>query len=499
MTTRVADRTKAASRDCQVLFAAALEHHNAGRLREADALYRQALSINPRHADSYNLLGVLAHELGRYDVAADLIGRAIAINPKPAVYHLNVGSALFRLGRPEEAAKACHAALARQPDFPEAQYNLGTVMAVQGKLTEATTRFRRAIAARPEYAQAHDNLGTVLKEQGHVDEAIACFRAALAHDPTQINARHNLALTLLLRGDWAEGWQTYECRWDMPGQESARTRFKAPRWRGEAGAGRTMLVTAEQGYGDTLQFCRYAKLVTEREWRVVMEVPHPLVRLLRSLDGVAQLITAEEAPPPFDAFCPMLSLPLAFGTTIDTIPAGVPYLSANAAQVAAWQTRLAEFGAKPRIGLVWSGGSVTASDQQRSLPPERLAPLLALPGLLFVSLQVGGAPTPAPAFDFASEVKDFADTAALIMALDLVISVDTAVAHLAGALGKPVWLLNRFDPDWRWLRDRSDSPWYPTLRQYRQPHPPQLLVADWEAVIAAVAQDLAAFYQAERS
>jgi tetratricopeptide (TPR) repeat protein len=485
--------TKAAAGDAQAAFAAALEQHNAGNLREADALYRQALSINPRHADSLHLLGVLAHELGRYDVAAELIGRAITINAKPAVYHMNLGSALKRLGRLDEAARACNAAIARQPDFPEAQYNLATILADQGKLPEAATRLRRVIAARPNFAQAHDNLGTVLKEQGLVDDAIASFRAALAHDPGLTNARHNLALTLLLRGNWPEGWVEYECRWDMPGAHHPFRQSGRPQWRGEPGGGRTLLIHAEQGFGDTLQFCRYARFARDLGWRVILEVPPPLLRLLRTLDGVAALITPEDARPDFDAYCPMLSLPLALGTTLADIPGETPYLSVDAAAVAAWHARLAPFEKGWRVGLVWSGGTATASDPQRSLPPDRLAPILDLPGVIFVSLQKSETPAPAPLLDFASDLTDFADTAALIMALDLVISVDTAVAHLAGALGKPVWLLNRFDPDWRWLLHRTDSPWYPILRQYRQAAP-----GAWDGVIAVVANDLAAFTKPRR-
>jgi hypothetical protein len=274
-----------------------------------------------------------------------------------------------------------------------------------------------------------------------------------------------------------------------------------PQWRGETADGKILLIYAEQGFGDTLQFCRYGELAAARGLRVIMRVPKPLVRLLRSLSGVAQVIAEDEDLPAFDLQCPMLSMPLALATTPATIPSRIPYLAAEEAAVAAWQSRLAGSAPGPRIGLVWAGSArntpaLAAVDRRRSIAPDRLAPLLDLQGLHFFSLQKDGpaGSPPLPLIDFMTEMQDFADTAALVANLDLIISVDTAAAHLAAALGKPVWLLNRFDSCWRWLTDRRDSPWYPTLRLYSQPRP-----GDWDAVIAELVRDLRAWGDAASS
>jgi hypothetical protein len=283
----------------------------------------------------------------------------------------------------------------------------------------------------------------------------------------------------------AEGWREYEWRWQVADMAASRRDFSQPQWSGEAAAGRTLLIHAEQGLGDTLHFCRYATLAADRGMRVIMQVQTPLVRLLRNLPGVDQVVARGDDLPAFDLHCPMQSLPLAFGTTLTTIPAGSAYLRADAAVAAAWGVRIDAMGdRRPRVGVAWAGNPGMIRDASRSLRPARLAPLSGLAGLHFFSLQKDGPPA-AGLTDLMGEMADFADTAGLICNLDLVISVDTAVAHLAAGLGKPVWLLDSFDPDWRWLLGRRDSPWYPSLRVYRQPRP-----GDWDAVLDAVAGDL---------
>ena len=519
---------QAAPSAVQQRLVAALQHHQAGRLQDAERLYRQVLAVDPRNADGLHLLGMVACQMGRADQAADMITRAITINPTEASYHANLGIAFKQLGRlaeaaacyrraltlwpdfpeahnslgnvlgdqgrPDEAAACFRRALALRPDYPEAQNNLGTVLQEQGRLDEAVGCFRKALALRPDYAEARGNLGNALRVQGRLDEADTCFRRALQLRPDDPEAHYDLALLLLARGDMAAGWQEYEWRWNRSEAMQARRNFAPPQWRGEAAAGRTLLIHAEQGFGDTLQFCRYARLAADRGLRVVMEVQQPLVRLLRTLACVDLVVGRGEELPDFDLHCPMLSLPLALGTTVTTIPAAASYLHADPLQVAAWRTRLAAMANQgPRIGLAWAGNpcrhspALAAVDRRRSIAPERLAPLFDLPGVQFFSLQKGGpaAPGHVPLTDCMDEMADFADTAALIANLDLVISVDTAVAHLAAALGKPVWLLDRFDPCWRWLTGRRDSPWYPTLRLYRQPRP-----GDWESVVTEVARDL---------
>jgi hypothetical protein len=319
-----------------------------------------------------------------------------------------------------------------------------------------------------------------------VGEAIGCFRTAVGLRPDFANAHHNLAVALLARGEMAEGWREYEWRWQTAGMVASRRDFAQPQWHGEAAEGRTLLIHAEQGLGDTLQFCRYGALAAARGLRVVMEVQRPLVRLLRGVAGVDWVVARGEDLPAFDFCCAMQSMPLAVGTTVATIPSAPSYLCADLVEAAIWGERLAAAGRLgPRVGLAWAGDPAMVRDGRRSLAAERLAPLLALQGLQFFSLQKGGSPADVGLTDFMDEMEDFADTAALVANLDLVISVDTAVAHLAAALGKPVWLLDRFDPDWRWLLGRRDSPWYPSMRLYRQPKP-----GDWGSVLAEVAADL---------
>lgn len=551
----------------QSLFAAALRHHQAGRLSEAEQIYRQLLAAYPGHSDSLHLLGVIACQAGRQDIALDLIRQAIAISPEIALYHSNLGSMLQELGRPDEALECYRRALYLDPDFPEAYYNLGSALQRQGCLDEAAACYRRALELKPAYpeaclglgtmlkeqgrleeavgclgraldlqpdlaeahlnmadalrelgrleaavacyrkvvdlkpdlAEAHNNLGAAHMRQGWLDDAVACFRRAVELKPDSGEAHANLGMALLARGDMAAGWQEYEWRWKTPEMLKDRRYFVQPQWRGEPAKGRTLLIHAEQGFGDTLQFCRYALLAVARGLRVVLEVPKPLVRLLRGLPTIARVVAEGEKLPPFDLHCPMLSLPLAFGTVVANIPSAPSYLHANAVKAAGWQGRLGRtIGQGPRIGLVWAANRRVHGTALvgRSLDPNGLAPLFAVPGVRFLSLQKDGpaAPADAPLIDFMGEMEDFADTAALIANLDLVVSVDTAVAHLAAAMGRPVWLLDRFDSCWRWRLGQHDSPWYPTMRLYRQPHP-----GAWDAVLAEVASDLRGFAEAWRA
>ncbi len=504
------------------LFAAAVQHHRAGRLSLAEQIYRQVIEIDPAHADSLHLLGMLADQTGRQAAAVALISHAIALASGIAPYHNSLGNAHRGLGdfdaaatcygraialRPDlpeahnnlgivfkeqgalDAATACfQRAITLRPDQPEASNNLGTVLMLRGDVIQAATCFRAAVALRPDYAEAHSNLGTALQEQGQTAEAIVCYRQALAHDPHLADAHFGLGTVLLAQGEMPAGWAAYEWRWKTPQMRVRWRHFRQPQWRGEDAANRTLLIHAEQGFGDTLQFCRYAPLAAAAGFRVILEVQQPLVRLLKGLPGVDAVIAQSDALPPFDFHCPLLSMPLAFGTTLATIPSAPTYLQADPARVDEWRGRLVARGEGPRIGLVWAGAPSMKTDARRSLPPSHFGRLLDLPGFQFFSLQKGGSPPMPGVADFMAEMADFADTAALVANLDLVISVDTAVAHLAAGLGKPVWLLDRFDPDWRWLTGRTDSPWYPALRIYRQPQP-----GDWDSVLAGITRDLIAF------
>jgi tetratricopeptide (TPR) repeat protein len=509
------------------LFAEALQHHQSGRLARAEALYRQILAINPNHVDSLHLLGLIARQVGQIDVAINLIGRAIALNGAVPDFHNNIGGAYHIFGKLDKAISHYRRALALNPDFVEAHFNLGKVLDVQGNLNEAIGQYRRVIAIRPDHAEAHNNLagtlyecgkydeaivhyqralslepdnsqvfhnlGLVLRAQGHLDEAVAHHRRAVALRPDFAEAHTNIGQALLLSGRFEEGWKEYEWRWKTK-EMSADTRdFSAPVWSGEAICDRVILLHAEQGFGDTLQFCRYVPMISSGA-RIVLEVHAPLVRLLSRLPGVLEIVARGDRLPPFDLRCPLLSLPRAFGTTLETIPAAVPYLSAEPTLAAGWRERLDCLHGL-RVGLVWASNPDSLQDAARqrdrrdkSTSLDQLSLLAEVKELSFVSLQKGAAaaqtrnpPTGLVIHDWADELADFADTAALVDGLDLVISVDTAVAHLAGALGKPVWLMNRFDTNWRWLLNRDDSPWYPLLRQFRQPRP-----GDWNSVMAAV-------------
>jgi tetratricopeptide (TPR) repeat protein len=469
-------------------------HAQQGRLEQAIGCFRRAIALKPDLPEAHNDLGVALREQGRLDEAVTCFRRALDLAPDIPQVHFNLSNALAYQGRPDEAAAGYRRAIELRPDYADAHNNLGNLLREQGRLEEALACYRRAVQARPDHPGGHNNLGNMLMRLGRPEEALPCFRRAVALGPDYPDAHFNLARLLLAQGELAEGWQEFEWRWQTPDLIECRRSFAQPQWRGEPAAGRTLLIHAEQGFGDTLQFCRYARLAAERGLRVILEVPKPLVRLLRSLAGVDRVLAQGEALPPFDLHCPMLSLPLALGTTLATIPGTTPYLRADDSQIAAWRARLDALANQGlRIGLVWAGSArqhlpnAAAIDRRRSMAPELLAPLFDVPGLQFFSLQKDGPAAP-PHFrliDVMSEMTDFADTAALVENLDLVISVDTAVAHLAAALGRPVWLLDRFDPCWRWLIGRRDTPWYPTLRLFRQPEP-----GNWASVIEEVRAEL---------
>jgi Flp pilus assembly protein TadD len=465
--------------------------HALGRLAEAEASCRQALRLRPNHPDAHNSLGGVLWSLGRAAEAEASCRQALRLRPDYPEAHNNLGGALWAVGRLDEAEECCRQALRLRPDYPEAHNNLGNALRDLGRPEEAEASCREALRLRPDYPDAHSNLGAALYSLGRSAEAEESCREAGRLSPDYPDAHTNLAHALLLAGRFEEGWSEYEWRWKTRQLADGARNFPVPQWSGEPIGERTILLHAEQGLGDTLQFCRYLPLMAPGV-RIVLEAQAPLVRLLSRLPGVTQIIAQGERLPPFDLHCPLLSLPRAFGTTLDSIPATTPYLAADPPQAAHWRERIAGLPGM-RVGLVWAGGqrhgltNLIIADRRRSITLDAMAPLAEASGISFISLQKGEPAAQAahpPAgmalHDFTADLHDFADTAALIDGLDLVISVDTAVAHLAGALGKPVWLLNRFDTDWRWLLNRDDSPWYPTLRQFRQPAP-----GDWTSVLHA--------------
>jgi tetratricopeptide (TPR) repeat protein len=458
-----------------------------GRLDEAIASFRHALDLDPALAEAHNNLGFALAGQGLPEPAMQSLKHALALRPDFPEALNNLGMILESAARPEEAIPCLERAVAVRPGYAEAHNNLGNALTAVGRLDEALRSYRRALDLRPAYAEAHNNLGQAWQDQGQVDAAIASFDAALALRPGLAQAQWNKALALLLNGDFAAGWPLFEARWEALGPRVARRHSDQPLWLGESSlAGRTILLHHEQGLGDTVQMLRYVSPLTDLGARVVVEVPQTLAAIAATTAGSPQIVVEDTPVPDFDFQCPFMSLPLALRTTLESIPGQVPYLHAPASVQAAWRARL---GAKRcrRVGLAWSGAAGHRNDRQRSLPAPLLAPLLDL-DIEFHSLQkeyrAGGVHLPGPCAkvsDWAAQLDDLAETAGLIAQLDLVITVDTAVAHLAGALGKPVWLLLPFAPDYRWLLDRTDSPWYPTMRLFRQHS-----AGDWEGVISRV-------------
>jgi tetratricopeptide (TPR) repeat protein len=475
-------------------FQLAIQHQQAGRLREAEILYRQILAADPRHADALHMLGLGAFQAGRYEAAIELIRQAIASKPNYPEAYGNLGLALYENGQVDEAVAAYRQAIALKPDYPEAHGNLGNALVEKGSLDEAVAACLQAIALRRNYPEAHYNLGGALKAKGQLEQAIAAYRRAIALRPDFADAHFNLALALLLQGNFLRGWEEYEWRWRSRDFRAARRSFPQPQWDGGPLEGRTILLHTEQGFGDTLQFIRYLPLVAQRGGRVIVRCREGLRRLLQTMGADVPILEKGEPLPAFDVHCPLLSLPRLFATDLASIPRDVPYLHADAAAAEVWRDRLADHSASLKVGLVWAGSPTHRNDRNRSTKLAGFAPLARIPGMRFVSLQKGDAAAEAKSppegmelSDPTEELHDFADTAALVAALDLVIAVDTSVVHLAGALGKPVWVLLPFAPDWRWLLDRSDSPWYPTMRLFRQQR-----AGEWDHVIAEVRSQLEA-------
>jgi tetratricopeptide (TPR) repeat protein len=461
-----------------------------GRSKEAIASYDRALAIAPNFAAAWNDRGNTLRLLQRPQDAIASYDRAIAAEPGAAQWHNNRGAALAELTRFAEAIASYDEALRLQPPFPEALNNRGAALLKLDRPEPAVADLDRAIALKPDYAEAFNNRGVALQDLNRHREALDAHRRALAIRPDGAEARHGAATALLALGEFDEGWRSYEARWSKADLAPFRRTFQSPLWLGDQPVeAKTVLLYAEQGFGDAIQFCRYAPKLAQRGAKVVIEAPRALVDLLGSLPGAPAIMGRGDKLPPFDLQCPLASLPLAFATRLDTIPADVPYLAADPERIAKWREGLPPSG-RPRIALAWRGRPYP---RDRSVPFAALAPLLSLPDVEFVSLQQELTEDEARALPaFASlrhvgpAIEDFADTAALIAGADAVVSIDTSVAHLAGALGKPLWLMLIYSADFRWLIGRADSPWYPTARLVRQAR-----TGDWSDVVGRVAGALA--------
>jgi tetratricopeptide (TPR) repeat protein len=496
------------------------------RFAEALASADAALALKPSHIPALNNRGYALVKLERLPEAVETFKRVLSNRPNDLDALYDLGNALQLLGKPQEALASYTEVLARKPDRIDAVNNSGVVLQKLERFEEALARFEKALAITPNFAEAHSNRGNVLLRLGRPEEALDAYDKALAIKPKFATARNNRAtalvalnrhqqaindfnlalasnpglaevefnrsLALIALGDFREGWSGFESRWGQEHWAGKRRNFRQPLWLGEQPiAGKTMLLHNEQGYGDAIQFARYAPLVAAQGARVILEVHPPLKALMSTIANVSHVVATDEPLPAFDIHCPLMSLPLAFATEVASIPAAIPYIFPPVERSEKWRNRLAQ-GGTPKIGIVWAGSAAHRNNHNRSITLREFSRILSTPGLQFVCLQkdVNAADLEVLRSNgrvevLDDEIADFADTAAIMAMLDLVVSVDTSVAHLAGALGRPVWVLLPFSADYRWLLDREDSPWYPSARLWRQSR-----IGDWDGVLERVEQEL---------
>jgi tetratricopeptide (TPR) repeat protein len=519
------------------IFIEAVRHHQVDRRAEAETLYRAILILDPRHAEAAYNLGILLQGRGNFAEAMAAYRHTIALRPDFVAAYSNLGAALQDSGRLDEAVGVYREAITLQPDFAMAHMNLGVALKEQGKFDEAVLAYQRAIAIQPDYDQAlanlgaallemdepvraaeacrlavavnpvmasgYCNLGAALKALNRLEEAESAYRQAVSVSPHFPEAHFCLAQILLLRGEFETGWSEYEWRWKLKEYgwlEDLHGVFAQPLWQGEPLTGKTILIYAEQGLGDTIQFVRYLPLLRRHAASVILAVQPPLIELLRGLEGITVIPLDQKPLPPFDVHCPLLTLPARCGTTLKTIPAEIPYLRADPLETRRWRGRIG--GARLRVGLVWAGNPSQRGDRLRSPRLAAMAPLFEVPDVQFIGLQLGAgrqdlitSPPPPNFVDLGAEITNFADTAAIMAGLDLVISSCTAPLHLAGALGIPVWGIIPFAPHFVWQLERLDTPWYPNLRLYRQDRPGR----DWQTTAERVSADLLALAQRRRA
>ncbi len=478
-------------------LAAALALQQQGDLAQAGRAMRDHLQNAPDDAAGHAALASLLQIQGDREGARMHYEKALALDPRYVEAACNLGALLRQMGDLDASADVLRHALRLRPNLAEACTNLGLTLTEMHELEEAIEILRRSLAIRPDLPETQFNLANALVQASRPDEAIQSYREALALRSDYTEARWNLSHALLLTGSFREGWEAFEVRWQIRALEKFKPPFAAPCWNGEDLAGKTLFVYGEQGFGDTLQFVRYVPLAARLGAGVIVHVQKELLSLIEGMEGAAAVRAMDVPAPRFDYHCPVMSLPRAFRTDAGSIPANVPYLSADPGKTAAWRARLPR-NDKLKVGLVWSSGirnfdpALLYADLNRSMALRVLEPLKRVKNVDFYSLQKGDPALEIRKFpalrvtDWTDELRDFGDTAALVEALDLVISVDTAVAHLAGALGKSVWVLAQAHGSWRWLLGRADSPWYPGMRLFRQTRP-----NDWRAPLEAITAELA--------
>ncbi|MBM4146316.1 MAG: tetratricopeptide repeat protein [Nitrospira sp.] len=505
----------------------AVDHHHAGNLQKAVDVCREILKINPNDAEALHLLGVIYYQLGDNDFALKHISESLSLNPSNAEAYYNLGNIFKDRKQLDEAMTWYQKALQVDPNIPQIYLNLGYIFREKEQFDECVTNYRKALQIDPFNAAIYYNLGNVFQDQDkpdasikyfqkaiqldpnlldayinmgiafydkqQLDSAIMIYQEALKFNPNLADAHWNLSHALLLSGNFKEGWKEYEWRWkvkELYQNSLPQTyNFSQEKWDGSDITGLSILLYSEQGFGDTMQFIRYVSLLAQRCSRVIVECPKALTTLLRNVKEIDQIIECGSPRPAFDVHCPLLSLPLVFNTTIETIPAKVPYMFADPALVRKWREKIQNDIATLKIGLVWATDRLP---KKKSCSLEIFSSLAQMNDITFYSLQKGKAdiqakypPVGMKLINYAEEIKDFSDTAALIANLDLIISIDTAVAHLAGAMGKPVWTMLPFAPDWRWMLKREDSPWYPTMKLFRQPFP-----GDWGSVLSRIETEI---------
>lgn len=517
------------------IFNNALACHQAGQLQQAASLYRQILNIDGDHAQASNNLGAIfmslgslneavscfrnalnaktdffeAHlnlakalkKLGKYSEAIERFTNVLAIRPDHIPAYLDLSFLCYQLGNTSGAISCCKKALELDPESVEAYNNLGNALVNHGDILSAVESYNRALKIRPDRADIYYNLANALKGAGRIHSAIENYQRALAIKPDFIDAHWNLSHALLLSGNFQDGWREYEWRFQLPVQKNIYPyRYEVPRWDGSAFKGKRLLVHDEQGFGDTLQFMRYLPMVKALGGTVIFEVRKQLLELLKNTSGIDELVErSSDGRPPlaFDLYVPLMSLPAIFGTTQKTIPAPIPYLSADNDLTRRWAEKLNPISGF-KVGICWQGNPSHQADRRRSVPLKFFAPLAKIENVQLVSLQkkhgleqLADLPADVSVIEFGSELDEhngvFMDTAAVMKNIDLIIASDTAIPHLAGALGLPVWLVLPDIPEWRWLMERNDSPWYPTMRLFRQTK-----AGDWTTAFCQVGEALQA-------
>jgi tetratricopeptide (TPR) repeat protein len=509
-------------------FDEALKLHRAGRLDAAEAMYRKVLEAQPGHFNSLRLLGVIESQRGNHAAAVRLIeaaltrnpnaaegfnslgnalrklkrldeavtsfDRAISLKPAYAKAYNNRGGAFHELKRLDEAVASYDQAIALDPDFADALKNRGDALQELRRLEEAVASYDHAVALRPDFAEALNNCGSALHELKRLHEALRTYDRAIALKPGFANAYVNRGMTRLLLGRLQDGWEDLEWRWKANGLPGRHPAVDAPIWQGEALGGLRIAIWAEQGLGDVIQSVRYLPLLMQRGAKVVFLAPETLVRVLRPLSSVVEVVDSMKGAAPFDFQCALMSVPLRFGTNLHSVPSTVPYLSAEKDLADRWTKHLGGHGFK--IGIAWQGNPDRRLDRGRSIPLAEFVPLARVPGVRLISLQkkhglgqLAGLPADANVEilpdGFDSGPDAFIDTAAVMAGLDLIITSDTSIAHLAGALGRPTWLALKHVPEWRWLIDREDCPWYPAMRLFRQE-----TEGDWKSVFSKIEKAL---------